>query len=79
MIVTTIALAACKQVLDLTIDLSRLPQPEGGRAAEAILPKRLLGLRWMQSVEKRQQELAGRSLLSLDDWKRKMDLQQMMK
>eukprot|EP00878_Enallax_costatus_P014289 GHUV01014947.1.p1 GENE.GHUV01014947.1~~GHUV01014947.1.p1 ORF type:complete len:475 (+),score=186.52 GHUV01014947.1:340-1764(+) len=67
------------KVLDLTIDLSRLPQPDPGKAAEAMLPKRLLGLRWMQSVEKRQQELTGRSMLTLDDWKRKMDLQQMMK
>lgn len=64
------------QVLDLKIDLDRLPPP--GQVASALLPKRLLGLRWLQSVEKRQQDMAGRSLLTLDDWKRKMAYTQQM-
>jgi hypothetical protein len=63
-------------VLDLNIDLSRLPQP--GQVAGALLPKRLLGTRWLQSVERRQQDMAGRSLLTLDDWKRKMAYTQQM-
>jgi hypothetical protein len=56
------------KVLELEVDLSRLPQQEPG----ALLSKRLLGPRWFQSVERRQQDMAGRSLLTLDDWKRKM-------
>lgn len=64
------------KVLDLSVDLERLPPP--GQLASVLLPKRLLGLRWLQSVEKRQQEMVGRSLLTLDDWKRKMQVQQMM-
>lgn len=56
------------KVLELDVDLSRLPQNESG----ALLSRRLLGPRWFQSVERRQQDMAGRSLLTLDDWKRKM-------
>ncbi|WIA39359.1 hypothetical protein OEZ86_005468 [Tetradesmus obliquus] len=72
----TMAPSELIKVLDLKIDLDRLPPP--GQVASALLPKRLLGLRWLQSVEKRQQDMAGRSLLTLDDWKRKMAYTQQM-
>eukprot|EP00879_Flechtneria_rotunda_P020529 GHRR01021600.1.p1 GENE.GHRR01021600.1~~GHRR01021600.1.p1 ORF type:complete len:318 (+),score=144.59 GHRR01021600.1:596-1549(+) len=59
------------KVLELSLDLGQLQHsnPAG------LLPKRVLGLRWYQTVQKRQQEMAGRSLLTLDDWKRKMAYQ----
>jgi hypothetical protein len=57
------------QVLDLNIDLSALP-----RQAADLMPKRVLGPRWYQTTEQRQQRVcAGRTLISLDEWRQRCD------
>jgi hypothetical protein len=54
-----------EQVLDLSVDLSRLPPPADPTAQ---LPKRLLGRRWLDSVAARQAHMANWTLISLDDY-----------
>jgi len=57
------------QVLDLSVDLGSLPtQPVD------LVPKRVLGLRWYQTAQKRQQEIvAGRHLISLHEWRQRCE------
>jgi hypothetical protein len=55
------------KALSLNVDLSRLPHGQ----PTAMLPRRVLGQRWLMSVQARQQGMEGRSMLTLDEWKRK--------
>lgn len=60
---------AVLQVLDLSVDLSTLP-----RAQQDLVPRRVLGPRWYQMVERRQQEIvAGRHLISLQEWRQRCE------
>lgn len=57
------------QVLDLNVDLTALPQ-----AQQDLVPKRVLGPRWYQTLEKRQQAIVvGRHLISLQEWRQRCE------
>lgn len=62
------------QVLDLNIDLSILPHSQ-----QSLVPKRVLGPRWYQTLDKRQQEIvAGRNIISMQEWRQRCDQQRTM-
>lgn len=56
-------------MLDLNVDLTALP-----RAQQDLVPKRVLGPRWYQTLEKRQQAIvSGRHLISLQEWRQRCE------
>lgn len=64
-------MCVCVQVLDLSVDLSKLP----GTHPTALLPKRVLGLRWYESVQRRQQAMGHLHMMSLEDYKARSVMQ----